>query len=392
MIELREFDLADLRADRSIPTRPTWVLVRDGPHVLGELRFDGRPSDDSSIFEVAHRHLSSAIAANRLIATSVGSVVPADVSIIVCSRNHSDQLVDCLNALQQLDPAPGQILVVDNAPSDDSTRHVVEAAQRSDTQLSDTPVDYVLEPTPGLNNARNTGWRTASGCVVVYIDDDARADRHLVSAVCRSFFDHTVGAVTGLVLAYELATQAQVSFERTGGMRKGFQPHVFTPGSVGVQAFRLGVGTNMAFRRAALEAIGGFDPAIGVGTPSRGGGDLEGLWRVLESGSDVVYQPDALVRHIHRRTWPELIQQHRDFGTSYSTFLHRRMAEERTEKRNKRARKELVGWHFRRHFRGPIGALRRQDRVMFRLLLAEASGSRRSGRIGSRLASSGITR
>jgi glycosyltransferase involved in cell wall biosynthesis len=380
MIDVREYDLADHRADPTVPTRPTWVLVRDGPHVLGELRFDGRPSADQSLFELAHRHLSSAIAAHRLTTTSPARGDPADVSIIVCTRNHSDQLVDCLDALCRLDPAPGQILVVDNAPTDGATRLVVEAAQIASTQLSGVPVDYVLEPTPGLNHARNTGWRRAQGDVVIYIDDDARADRYLVAAVCRSFFDETVGAVTGLVLAYELATPAQVEFERTGGMRKGFQSHVFTPGSVGIQAYRLGVGTNMAFRRTALESIGGFDPAIDVGTASRGGGDLEGLWRVLEAGNDIVYEPDALVRHIHRRTWPELVQQYRDFGTAYSTFLRRR----RAEKYRSSALKELLRWHVRRHIRGPIGALRRRDPVLFRLLLAEASGSHRSRKATSR--------
>jgi glycosyltransferase involved in cell wall biosynthesis len=363
MIELREFDLGDPRADPASPTIPTWVLVRNGVHVLGELRFDGRPSDDRSILELAHRHLSSAIAAHRLAKSSSASVDPDSVSMIVCTRNHSDLLVGCLEALTALDPAPGQILVVDNAPSDQSTRDVAEAAS----------VDYIVEPKPGLNNARNTGWRHAQGSIVIYVDDDARVDRHLAGAVCRAFYDETVGSVTGLVLPYELTTTAQVEFERTGGMRKGFRSHVFTPGSIGVQAFRLGVGTNMAFRRDALEAIDGFDPAIGVGTPSRGGGDLEGLWRVLEAGYDVVYEPDALVRHIHRRTWPELVQQHRDFGTSYSTFLRRRRAENHPH-----ARREFARWHYQRHLRGPIGALRRRDRVLARLLLAEAAGSRRA--------------
>lgn len=369
MIELREFDLADPSADTTIPTAPTWILVRFGRHVLGELRFDGSQTDDESVDELAHRHLSRAIAARRVRRHSdvvVDERRCSAVTIVICTRNRSTELAGCLDAIACVDPPPGQVLVVDNDPDDDAS-HVV---------AREAGADYVLEPSRGLNHARNTGWRTASGDIVVYVDDDARADRHLVDAVIRSFFDETVGAVTGLVLAHELETPAQIAFERKGGMRKGFTTHIFTPGSIGLQAFRLGVGTNMAFRCAALEAVGGFDPAIGVGTPSRGGGDLEGLWRVLEAGYDVVYQPDAIVRHRHRRTWPELIQQHKDFGTSYGSFLHRLAAERRGA-----ALKETLRWHLRRHVLGPLGAIRHRDRTMLRLLLAEAVGSRSARRL-----------
>jgi hypothetical protein len=154
-------------------------------------------------------------------------------------------------------------------------------------------------------------------------------------------------------------------------MRKGYNRVVFTPGSVGLQSFRLGVGTNMAFRRTSLDRIGGFDTTIGVGTASRGGGDLDALWRVLDSGDDVVYEPNAIVRHFHRRTWPELVQQHRDYGSAYAASLTRRAADHG----RRPATKELVRWHLRRHFLDPIHAARTRDRARLRLLLAEAAGS-----------------
>ncbi len=57
----------------------------------------------------------------------------------------------------------------------------------------------------------------------------------------------------------------------------------------------------MAFRREELQRIGGFDPALDVGTPTGGGGDLNAMFEVLHHGGILVYEPRAVVRHHHRR-------------------------------------------------------------------------------------------
>jgi hypothetical protein len=83
-------------------------------------------------------------------------------------------------------------------------------------------------------------------------------------------------AVTGLVLPAELESPAQVAFERYGGMGKGFVPKTTRRAALAdrslLWASQWGVGTNMAFRRALFAEIGGFDPALDVGTPAGGGG------------------------------------------------------------------------------------------------------------------------
>jgi GT2 family glycosyltransferase len=79
----------------------------------------------------------------------------------------------------------------------------------------------------------------------------------------------------------------------------------------------------MAFRRAVFDRIGPFDPALDVGTPARGGGDLEMFFRVLKEGYALVYEPKAIVRHRHRRTLPELRRQIADHGISFSAYVVR---------------------------------------------------------------------
>ena len=84
-----------------------------------------------------------------------------------------------------------------------------------------------------------------------------------------------------------------------------------------------GTGANMAFRRELLRDLGGFDPCLGAGTPTRGGDDLEMFFRVLKAGRALVYEPRAVVRHRHRRDMIELVGQMRDHGMSFSSYVAR---------------------------------------------------------------------
>jgi hypothetical protein len=78
---------------------------------------------------------------------------------------------------------------------------------------------------------------------------------------------------------------------------------------------RFGAGCNMAFRRSALDELGGFDVTLGGGTPSKGGEDLAIFVRLMIGGGTMGFEPAALVRHTHRRSEEEFLTLVRDYGT-----------------------------------------------------------------------------
>jgi hypothetical protein len=69
--------------------------------------------------------------------------------------------------------------------------------------------------------------------------------------------------------------------------------------------------------------IGGFDPALDVGTVTNGGGDLDMFFRVIKAGGTIAYEPRAIVRHQHRREMEELEGQLRDWGTAMRSYAER---------------------------------------------------------------------
>src|SRR5712691_11183190 len=79
----------------------------------------------------------------------------------------------------------------------------------------------------------------------------------------------------------------------------------------------------MAYRRSIFAQLGPFDPALDVWTVTHGGGDLDMFLRSLVEGHTLVYEPAAVVRHRHRRTYSELRRQIANNGYGFSSVLIR---------------------------------------------------------------------
>jgi len=244
------------------------------------------------------------------------------ISVVICTRDRTDYLEVCLEAIQRLEYENLEVLVVDNAPSNERTRELVRE--------NFPGFRYVLEPRPGLNWARNRGIEEASGEIIAFTDDDAVVDGGWAQAIAMVFMEAPEAmAVTGLVVPYELETEAQILFERYGGFGRGFERRWFHAAQEKNLSgdFRgsgkYGTGANMAFRRQLFEKIGVFDPALDVGTVTNGGGDLEIFYRTLREGYILVYEPCAIVRHRHRRDYPKLKEQIANNGIGFYSYLVR---------------------------------------------------------------------
>jgi glycosyltransferase involved in cell wall biosynthesis len=290
------------------------------------------------------------------------------ISVVVCTRDRPLSLERCLQALAQLDYPAYEVVVIDNCSRDATVAQVVA---RSGFRC-------VREDTPGLDWARNRGVEEAEHDIVAFIDDDALAAPGWLRGVAQGFEDPEIMAVTGMALPAEIETPAQGNFERYGGMSKGFVGQTIRRDELNDQALfwasRWGVGTNIAFRRTLFEAIGGFDVALDVGTPTGGAGDIEFFYRTVAAGHILRYEPAAMVRHVHRRESASLQRQIYNNGRSFTAYL---LTVARDHPRRRAAilrfalRRWVWGWLLRRL----ISSLIKRDRWTFRFALTELWGS-----------------
>jgi GT2 family glycosyltransferase len=293
------------------------------------------------------------------------------LAIAVCTHDRPALLRRCLASLVALADGRGpiELLVVDNAPSNDETWKLVAASPG---------VRYVCEPRPGLDFARNRAVAEARGELLAFVDDDVVVDREWLAGLREAFAENPdAGAFTGLVLPLELETRAQVIFEQRGGFRRGFHKRRYHgptldgdplyPCGAGI----FGAGCNMVFRRDALQSLGGFDENLDTGAPLPGGGDLDIFYRLVRSGQPLVYEPRMLVFHQHRREYEALRRQYWTWGLGHMAFVaksHRHDAVRRAHFRR------LVLWWLQQHGRILVASLRRRNGVPPDLAVAELTG------------------
>lgn len=256
------------------------------------------------------------------------------LSAVVCTHGRSEMAVRAVGSL--LEQSVHEVLVVDNAPSDGSTRRLLGERVPG--------ARYVVEPQEGLDFARNRGLREATGDIVAFLDDDAVAAPGWGAALAQPFIeDPRVAACTARVEALTLETPAQRLFEANGGFSRGNE-RVRLPADATrplhgrrapliAWAVSVGSGCSFAVRRAVAIDLGGFDVALDLGYRLPGGGDHDMLWRVLQAGFEVVYEPGALAFHEHRRDTDDVFAQLAGHQRGLVAFLSKTVVRSRGRQR-----------------------------------------------------------
>jgi GT2 family glycosyltransferase/DNA-binding beta-propeller fold protein YncE len=213
------------------------------------------------------------------------------VSVIVCAYNAEDTLEDNLRALESLTYPDFEIIVV-NDGSRDCTSEIAHAHVH---------VRVIDVPNGGLSAARNIGLAQATGEIVAYTDADTRPDRDWLTYLVQPFLtSDVVGSGGPNVVPADDPPMAQSIARAPGG-----PTHVLLDDRTAEHV----PGCNMAFRREALLAIGGFN-AIYL----RAGDDVDVCWRLQARGWKIGFAASALVWHHHRSSIKAYWRQQVGYG------------------------------------------------------------------------------
>jgi GT2 family glycosyltransferase len=198
------------------------------------------------------------------------------MSVVVCSYNGARTIRDCLEGLLRLQYPDYEVIVVDDGSTDGTAAIAEEYGFR-----------LIRTVNRGLSRARNTGLGAATGDIVAYIDDDARPDPHWLSYLAAEFLRTKHVGVGGP----NIAPPGDGAIAECVANAPGGPVHVLLSDR---EAEHI-PGCNMAFRKEALEAIGGFDPRFRAA-----GDDVDVCWRLQARGWTLGFSPAAMVWH-HRR-------------------------------------------------------------------------------------------
>ena len=253
----------------------------------------GAPVDDWAFgITDQHRRPKPALAAVRTAFVEAPFFIRSwpRISVIVCTYNGSRTIGECLQGIAKLDYPDFEVIVVDDGSTDATT----EIVREHDVRL-------IRTANCGLSCARNTGLEAATGEIVAYIDDDAYPDLHWLKYLASAFVATDHAGIGGPNLPPPIdGPIADCVANAPGG-----PVHVLLSDR---EAEHI-PGCNMAFRKARLAAIGGFDPRFRVA-----GDDVDVCWRLQERGWTLGFDPAAVVWHHRRNSVRAYWKQQRGYG------------------------------------------------------------------------------
>lgn len=213
------------------------------------------------------------------------------VSVVVCAYNAADTLEDNLRSLERLTYPNYEIILVNDGSKD----------RTSEIGHSFAKVRVVDTPNAGLSAARNVGLAEATGEIVAYTDADTRVDPDWLTFLVQPFLNSdVVGSGGPNVVPADDPFIAQCIARAPGG-----PTHVLLDDRIAEHV----PGCNMAFRRDALLAIGGFNPIY-----LRAGDDVDVCWRLQGRGGKIGFASSALVWHHHRASVKAYWRQQVGYG------------------------------------------------------------------------------
>lgn len=215
----------------------------------------------------------------------------ADVSVVIPTYNRAESLRRLLRSITQCSPPAGglEVIVVDDG-SDDETAAVVAAAGAT----------YLRQANAGPAAARELGWRSSAGSRIVFVDDDCVLTPDALRLLAAALNDAEGAGATIVPMDRSSLVADFVHAE-------GVVNHRVVDGRV-----RWLVTAAVAYRRGALESIGGFDRRF----PRATGEDVDLTLRLLENGARLRVEPGAIVRHDHRASMSDLVRTYYRHGTA----------------------------------------------------------------------------
>ena len=249
------------------------------------------------------------------------------ISVVVCTHNGSQTIGDTCKGLQQLDYPDFEVLVVDDGSSDSAACiarqfgfRVLSTSSRGLSSAlpgKENGHDWVItKSNRGLSNARNLGLKAASGEIVAYIDDDAYPDPQWLRYLAASFLNTRTGKFAGIG-GPNIAPPGDGLIADCVAHAPGGPIHVLL---THYEAEHI-PGCNMAFRKVALKAIGGFDPQFHVA-----GDDVDVCWRLQKERWALGFSPAAMVWHHRRNSVRTYWKQQRGYGKA-EAMLERKWPE-----------------------------------------------------------------
>lgn len=245
-----------------------------------------------------------------------------DVTVVVPVRDDADGVGALLRSLRAAGSRPARVVVVDDGSSDPARLHrsVHDAAGSLQVEL------VRRDRSGGPAAARNAGIARVDTELVALLDADCIVGADWLEPLLAQLADGDVAIAAPRVVAPHVVAPHVVTAQDDGSssLLERYES-ACSPLDLGRRAGEVRPGARLTYvpsaallaRRQVLGALGGFDESMRVGE------DVDLVWRAVDGGHRIRYEPSAVVEHRVRPTWSAWARQRVGYGRSAASLDER---------------------------------------------------------------------
>ncbi len=216
-------------------------------------------------------------------------------SVVVLNYNGRDYLEECFQSLKEIDYPDYELIMADNASTDDS----IEYAKKNFPWVRVLPLDKNY----GFAEGNNRGAEVADGEVIAFLNNDTKVDRKWLTELVKPVIeDKNIGMCASKVLFYHMPDTIQYASGMISAIGSGIDGEGLgdkdgdkynIPRYVGIP-----LGASMLITKDVFQEIGGFD-----GDYFAAHEETDLAWRCWLYGYFVLYVPSSIVYHKSHGAW-----------------------------------------------------------------------------------------
>jgi glycosyltransferase involved in cell wall biosynthesis len=243
------------------------------------------------------------------------------VSVIVCTYNGSSKIENCLKSLVDQSFKDKYEIIVVNDGSIDGTKEIIERNKK--ILLINNQHNL------GLAASRNVGTQDARADILVYTDDDCRAEKDWLQNILDAFDDKNVDGVGGMIVPFktdhwllryynlnnplahlgiEVKKSNSLFYRLTLYIARSLRLNRLPSDNTILYSI---VGANMSMRVSVYNKLGGFNPDF------KFGGEEEEFWSRyfdLQTGHKLLYEPHAIIKHDYEASYKDALRRNYKYG------------------------------------------------------------------------------
>jgi GT2 family glycosyltransferase len=203
-----------------------------------------------------------------------------DVSVIIVTYNSASSINDCLKSVAEQQDVEREILVIDNASSDETVSVVRTSTGK--------PILFENRENVGFGRACNQGFAASKGRFIYLLNPDAQLiGSNALATLCRALAEHKSWGMAGsrVLSATGEWKRPATNYPDDSHVRKDFSA---LPGKIAWV-----VGASMIIRREVYSELGGFDSDFFLYSE-----ETDFCLRLRQRGYEIGVVEDAAVRHI----------------------------------------------------------------------------------------------